>query len=66
MERASQTKIILEYPDLDENAIDAAIDATYLTSANNEEWERQARLMLGLNPYWRSDQEELPAKRAKA
>ena len=46
------TRILTEYPDLDEDLIDNAIDATWLTSANGEEWERQARLMLGINPFF--------------
>ncbi|MGA9265480.1 MAG: hypothetical protein WBV79_03375 [Rhodomicrobium sp.] len=41
-------KIIQEHPDLDEDAIDAALMAAYAKGASVEEWEAQTRKLLGL------------------
>jgi len=56
------TKILNEWPDIEEGKIDAALDAAYITSTSPEEWERETRMRLGLNPYWR-DNEEGPRRR---
>lgn len=45
---AIATRLIAENPDLSENAIDRAINDAFIVSANAQQWEEQARMMLAL------------------
>jgi hypothetical protein len=51
-------KIILEWPDIVEDKIDAALSDAYVAGASLEEWEIATHKLLGINPYWRDKGKE--------